>query len=375
MFALMRNIIVLIVFLGVGAGLLLQKSLSDGYEAPLEFPLQTPLKDEDPVSDTLTSTASQAEPMLREPSPTEATLEDAELQESRAASGTFRFPTEGSFAPVNIRAREALVNIVCEKNEGRVKETTSGSGIIIDPRGFVLTSAHVVHFMLLEALDPQQKITCVLRIGNPARDAYQAELVFITDRWVKKYAPQLSSSEPRGTGEEDFALIYITDATRNARDLPQAFPFLPIQKNTAVTLSEEVLVAGYPIYGINTAHTIKNLYLVSGLAEISELFTFDENSFDLFSINNTIAAEHGVSGGAVVTEGGAVAGIVVTSSADALILNRELNALTLNYIDRRFEEETGTSLTDFLSDDPVAIVQEFKNYRLPHLLELFSSSH
>ena len=73
-------------------------------------------------------------------------------------------PSESSDA-VNSAARAALVNILCT-SRGSVRPI-SGSGVIIDSRGVILTNAHVAQYVLL-AENPAINLSCVIRTGSPA---------------------------------------------------------------------------------------------------------------------------------------------------------------------------------------------------------------
>ena len=68
---------------------------------------------------------------------------------------------------VNQEARAALVNILCETSSGSL-HPVSGSGVIIDPRGVILTNAHVAQYVLL-ASQPNVGLTCMIRTGSPAQ--------------------------------------------------------------------------------------------------------------------------------------------------------------------------------------------------------------
>src|SRR3989344_8595044 len=48
-----------------------------------------------------------------------------------------------SFDEINRKTREALVNIICTSRRGGAFNLISGSGVVIDPRGVILTNAHL----------------------------------------------------------------------------------------------------------------------------------------------------------------------------------------------------------------------------------------
>src|SRR6202021_1964720 len=73
----------------------------------------------------------------------------------------------------------SLVNIVCVSADPSIP-SISGSGVIIDSRGIILTAAHVAQFFLLQDYLGPNTVTCLVRDGSPARRAYIAEPVYIS---------------------------------------------------------------------------------------------------------------------------------------------------------------------------------------------------
>src|SRR3989344_2224120 len=69
---------------------------------------------------------------------------------------------------INANARAALVNVLCVTKIGGPFAPISGSGVIVDSRGVVLTNAHVGQFFLLRDFRERGFIDCVVRTGSPA---------------------------------------------------------------------------------------------------------------------------------------------------------------------------------------------------------------
>lgn len=282
-----------------------------------------------------------------------------------------QFPTEGIFAPINERTRSAMVNIFCTRKSGPVTRTISGSGIIIDPRGVILTNAHVAELFLLEGRTVAGVTDCRVRTGNPARDAYDAELLYMPEEWIREFAPTLSATEALGTGESDFALLLITRTSHTGDELLEPFPYIPFNVQRGVAQGEDhVLIAGYPAL-VETLNGIrKNLYLVSTLATVEELFTFDRAVLDLFAVGGTIASQEGASGGAAVSRAGELIGVIVTSTQASSALDRELRVLSLEHIDRKIAAETGATLTNYLAGNLKEMQRAFQRNRTPLLTSL-----
>jgi hypothetical protein len=78
---------------------------------------------------------------------------------------------------------KSSVNIVCVSADSRIP-SISGSGVIIDSRGIILTAAHVAQLFLLQDYLGSDKVGCLIRTGSPARRAYLAEPIYVSPTWV-----------------------------------------------------------------------------------------------------------------------------------------------------------------------------------------------
>ncbi|MDE2021487.1 MAG: hypothetical protein KGI71_00985, partial [Patescibacteria group bacterium] len=101
--------------------------------------------------------------------------------------------------------RGALVNIICYVPAGSGLHSISGSGVFIDPKGIILTNAHIAQYFLLA----DRGVSCVVRSGSPAVSRYTAALAYISPSWIHTNASVLTQASPSGTGEYDFALLAI----------------------------------------------------------------------------------------------------------------------------------------------------------------------
>ncbi|HEY4502516.1 MAG TPA: serine protease [Candidatus Paceibacterota bacterium] len=275
------------------------------------------------------------------------------------------------FKAVNDIARTSVVNIVCEMRSDNVVKTVTGSGVLVDARGVIITNAHLAQFLLLKDYPRRDATRCVVRVGNPAQDKYEVELLYIPITWVQKNAHTIDEEDPSGTGEDDYALLRITKAVNGDDPLPQSFPHIPV--NTAeevVSHGEPVLIASYPALVANIDAIKNDLYLVSTVTQTGILYTFGDDLLDLFALNGTVTAQRGSSGGGVLNQKGELVGVIVTSTNDELVLNRELRALTPAYINRSLLQENGTSLAQLLFGDLALRAQAFKLITAPILTKL-----
>src|SRR3990167_2470757 len=145
------------------------------------------------------------------------------------------------FSTINQKTREALVNIFCVTKSGGIFKPASGSGIIIDKRGIILTNAHVAQYFLLKDYLEQNFIECIVRVGSPARALYKVEPIFISPSWIQNNADNITQQSPTGTGEDDYALLLITEYTDKNKTLPKIFPFIsPLYNSGDISIGEDV---------------------------------------------------------------------------------------------------------------------------------------
>lgn len=242
-------------------------------------------------------------------------------------------------SPIEIKALDpienATVNIYCRLFAGRKIFTTSGSGVFISDRGVILTNAHVAQYVLLASTKGRVRGTCSVRTGSPATETYTAAVLYFPSAWIDANAAALKKRTPTGTGESDFALLYVTGAKSGT--LPAIFPTLPLWL-IGGTEGESVTVAGYPTVNLDSDEIRNHLSLLRSPATVTSVRGFSTNGNDVLSISSSTAASAGVSGGPVIREGGALTGIVTTKS------NALLRAITLAHINTELMTHTSTSL-------------------------------
>ncbi|MEK7613307.1 MAG: trypsin-like peptidase domain-containing protein [Patescibacteria group bacterium] len=280
----------------------------------------------------------------------EASLEQALLELARIQREQ-QTPTEAPLG-LNEKVRSALVNILCTTASAGTLSPISASGVIIDPRGVVLTNAHVAQYYLLKDYPSPGFVDCVLRTGSPATATYKAELLFLPPSWIAKNAHKIDDETPTGNGEHDYALLRITGAV-GSHSVPAALPYLPLVLD-APLIGTPVLLAGYPAGFLGGITITKELYAASANASVGQVYTFDTNTVDLFSIGGSIVAQQGSSGGAAAQanstspNGAALLGLITTSSDAPDTGSRDLRALSTEYIIRDFEAERGLPLASYL---------------------------
>ncbi|HTR18563.1 MAG TPA: trypsin-like peptidase domain-containing protein [Candidatus Paceibacterota bacterium] len=277
-------------------------------------------------------------------------------------------PSE-SFDEINVDARAALVNILCQPQGGSL-QPISGSGVIIDPRGIILTNAHVAQYVLLSE-SPRIDLKCVVRTGSPARAQWQAVVLFIPPAWVSIHASEILNQHPTGTGEHDYALLYIVGSTAGT-PLPTQFPYISPDTREAIGFpGDQVLAASYPAEFIGGIAAQYDLFAASSITTIKQLLTFSSGTPDLLSLGGIIVAQSGSSGGAVLNAWGRLIGIITTTSSGTTTASRDLRAVTLSYINTDLATQSGQDLGAFLQGTPTQEVENFNKTTAPALVNLY----
>lgn len=280
------------------------------------------------------------------------------------------FSKKNDFVDISKKTKEALVNIICVPKSG-LFSAISGSGVIIDEKGIILTNAHIGQYFLLQDFTLKNFVTCVIRIGNPARALYTAQLFYIPPAWVSKNAEMLKSENPTGTGENDYALLLINKKI-DASLLPSTFPFLEINTKDIIATGKEVLVAGYPANVFGGITLDRDLYAVSAVVEINQIQTFNGKSRDFLLLSPSSVAERGSSGGAVVDKDNNLISLIVSVKNTGTGLLGELGALSLSHINRSMLADTNMSLPSYLEQDTSKLVTNFWETKAPILIKEYS---
>jgi S1-C subfamily serine protease len=268
---------------------------------------------------------------------------------------------------------QALVNIFCTYTTDSYTRTTTGTGFFINPDGIILTNAHVAQFLLLETV--AGNTDCIIRTGNPAEPTYKADLLYIPPAWVEKHAALIDAVNPTGTGERDYALLYVTAGLDN-KPMPRHFPALAL--NTQLVpiqaIGWPVQAAGYPAEELFKAGDMQvDLIPVKVRTRIAELMAFGSNYADLMTINGSPVGEQGSSGGPVLNSAGETIGIISTKGDDEQFGQGSLRALTLSYVDRTITEETGFTLGSYLGANLPYRSKLFKDTLEPFLREMLEA--
>jgi S1-C subfamily serine protease len=266
------------------------------------------------------------------------------------------------------------VNIYCTFTTPTTIRTTTGTGYFIHSDGVIITNAHVAQYLLLESTKLLGEADCIIRQGDPAETRYRAELLYIPPAWVEKNAEIIDAAVPTGTGERDYALLYVTESLTEA-ELPTTFPALAFDTELMPhnTTGKAVVAAGYPATDLLARGAGTPLIPRKAETAISELYTFGSNYADVFSLKGTVVGAEGSSGGPITDTDATAIGLIATRGDDAIDGPGSLRAITLSHVHRTILEETGFSLERNVSGDIAYRADVFKETMAPFLIDLFAT--
>lgn len=305
--------------------------------------LVNPLPSPKTYSASKASIAPASPPTVSTPQTKKPVLSDAQKQARLALSVS--------------KTRSALVNILCISSTGGVLHSISGSGIIINPQGVILTNAHIAQYLLIKDYPSVGDTSCTIRTGSPARNAYNASLMFISPAWITANPTTITQSAPTGTGEHDIALLAITSSA-TTQPLPTAFPFLSLATST-LKVNTPIVIGSYAAQFLSLNEIQSSLYPTIVYGQVQKIYTFASTTVDLVSLGGSAAAQEGSSGGGIVTATSVLAGTITTSTVTGPTQKRDLHALTASYIRRDYAQEMQQPLSTLLAGTPAYGVSEF----------------
>lgn len=276
-----------------------------------------------------------------------------------------------SFDTINKSTRGAIVNILCMTESSGYFNPISGSGIIINKKGVILTNAHIAQYFLLRDYIKKDFVSCSIRMGSPSQSLYKAEPLYISEEWIINNYQNITQQNYSENGESDYAFLLITETINNENKLPNEFPWVDYDtEESTVEVGANVLLAGYPAGFLGGITIQKDLNIATTIEQIKKLYTFVETTLDLISLGGSVLAQKGSSGGAVMNNQNKLVGLIVTTTESKLTQERDLRAITLAHINRDLQKQIDFDIKNFLSFNLLAISKSFDEIKAPYLKNL-----
>jgi len=274
-------------------------------------------------------------------------------------------PDTSTTPPENLG--DAIVNIICVQETTEYKRRVSGTGFFISSRGVILTNAHVGQFLLLAGVEDFGETSCSATTGIAGAPTYSVKLLYISPTWLLEHANSINDTAPRGTGENDFALLFVTNETNEVIANANFAHLPPSTSPLSKALQDDtVILVGYPKE--DGAKVGKRAVATT---TVTDLYTFGSGYADIISLSSSPLGYTGASGGPVIDHFGRSIGVITTKESGTTILN----AITMAHIDRSIKSETGTDLISTLQGNLTERAAVFNNKMSPILQAILVKSN
>ncbi len=264
----------------------------------------------------------------------------------------------------------SVVNIYCKITKGNLIESVTGSGVVINSKGIVLTNAHVAEYVLLEDYMNSPSYSCNIRTGSPAKNSYKADVIYLSPTWVANNSNSLTRLNSVGTGANDYAFLRLKTSSQNNTVNPVTSSDISTEKNS---ISQKIILGGYPSENITADQLDKNLKFVSENSSITDLYGINgDDTKDLISTEATTLAQKGSSGGAIFSSQGILTGIMVaTTLTDNGLKN--IRGIALSYINQNLISSYGKTIYELINSAD-SVESDFKLNNLKKLSEILLSN-
>ena len=266
--------------------------------------------------------------------------------------------------------RDVVVNVICLEKTNSYTRLSTGSGVLISSSGLILTNAHVAYPFLQSPQFNKNTYSCSIRRENIPNFGYEAEVVYYPIDWLRENKEIIKDPSPVGTGENDYALLYITKGIGPTRLGNFSYAKTHITSDN-LKKGLAIVAAGYPSINSGVFEIDAKPGLKIAETNIVDFFTFGTRSFDVLQTGNNVVAKRGSSGGGIF-ENEALYGIVVTTNTNSA--GSYINALTLPYIKKDFEKDTGVSFDSFIGSSFTSMRNSFNSQYKNSLLEVISGN-
>lgn len=266
---------------------------------------------------------------------------------------------------------QALVNIFCSQkistssSNGKIstlRRTITGSGILINKDGSVLTNAHVAQFPLLS--EKNKNVTCLARYGNPAIGSLPMKVAFISPEWIKTYGQYVNTEGIPQSGKSDFAIIKLVLDNNNL--------LLPIKIEDSLikpSVGASVTAVAYPADILGKKGINSSLILEKEKLSLQKIYSVGTVQNDVLETGPTSIGQKGSSGGALVNDSDKLIGVIsmITGSS------KNIRAMSTDHIDAELSRYARKNLGDLVRYGSFDVQKDFDTKYRDYLGDLLNS--
>lgn len=270
---------------------------------------------------------------------------------------------------------QAVVNIFCSQKivaNGVVtnkRRTITGSGILINEDGTVLTNAHVAQFPLLSEKNPN--ITCLARYGNPAAGTIGMKVAFISPEWIKEYGKHINTEGAAQTGKSDFALLKLNldNLTKTQRSA-----LSPISTTRSLPGVGEIIYSlSYPANILGTNGVNSALPQQKEALNVNRLYSVGVTPNDVIETTASTAGQRGSSGGGILNKDGQLIGTITTIVNSSTPSKTLIRAMSLDHTDAELTRFSNINLAKVITYGSADVSKAFDTQYREYLTSLLNN--